>query len=179
MSLSSEGTPDLVAFEQLVAEYQDRVYGIALRITGSPSEAEDVMQDAFLNAFRAWSTFKGESAPTTWLYRIAVNAALKRRRSRHDIEYLSEQDVADEDVADWSGDVVQAAMQREVHQRLEDGIARLPEDLRITLVLRDVEGLSTSETSAVLGVGEAAVKSRLHRARVLLRRHLGDLFGDR
>src|SRR5690349_18452425 len=140
MSLSSEGTPDLVAFEQLVAEYQDRVYGIALRITGSPSEAEDVMQDAFLDAFRAWPAFRGEAAPTTWLYRIAVNAALKRRRSHHDIEYLSEQDVADEDVTDWSGDVVQAALQREVHQRLEDGIARLPDDLRITLVLRDVEG---------------------------------------
>jgi RNA polymerase sigma-70 factor (ECF subfamily) len=179
MSLSSEGTPDLVAFEQLVAEYQDRVYGIALRITGSPIEAEDVMQDAFLDAFRAWPAFRGESAPTTWLYRIAVNAALKRRRSVHDVEYLSEQDESDEEIADWSGDVVQAAMQREVEQRLEHGIARLPEDLRVTLILRDVEGLSTAETSTVLAISEANVKSRLHRARVLLRRHLGDLFSDR
>ena len=63
MSLSSEGTPDLVAFEQLVAEYGDRVYGIALRVTGSPSDAEDVMQDAFLQAFRSWSTFRGEVGP--------------------------------------------------------------------------------------------------------------------
>jgi len=70
-------------------------------------------------------------------------------------------------------------MQHEVEQRLEDGIARLPEDLRITLILRDVEGLSTAETSAVLAISEANVKSRLHRARVLLRRHLGDLFRDR
>lgn len=179
MSLSSEGTPDLVAFEQLVAEYQDRVYGIALRITGSPSEAEDVMQDAFLDAFRAWPAFRGEAAPTTWLYRIAVNAALKRRRGHHDVDYLSEHDEANEEIADWSGDVVQAALRHEVQQRLEDGIARLPEDLRVTLILRDVEGLSTAETSAVLDIGEANVKSRLHRARVILRRHLGDLFRDR
>jgi RNA polymerase sigma-70 factor (ECF subfamily) len=179
MSLSSEGTPDLVAFEQLVAEYQDRVYGIALRITGSPADAEDVMQDAFLDAFRAWPSFRGESAPTTWLYRIAVNAALKRRRSQHDLEYLSEQEASDEEIPDWSGDVAQTALQHEVELRLEDGIARLPVDLRVTLILRDVEGLSTAEASAVLAIGEAAVKSRLHRARVLLRRYLGDLFTDR
>ena len=74
MSLSSEGTPDLVAFEQLVAEYGDRVFGIALRMTGSLSDAEDVMQDAFLLAFRSWPSFRGEAAPTTWLYRITVPA---------------------------------------------------------------------------------------------------------
>jgi len=179
MSLSSEGTPEFVAFEQLVAEYQDRVYGIALRITGSPAEAEDVMQDAFLDAFRAWSAFRGAAAPTTWLYRIAVNAALRRVRSRHDVDYLSEREGSDDDVSDWSGDVVQAALRREVEQRLEDGIARLPEDLRVTLILRDVEGLSTAETSAALEITEAAVKSRLHRARVLLRQYLGDLLADR
>src|SRR5580765_5316511 len=135
MSLSSEGTPDLVAFEQLVAEYQDRVYGIALRITGSPTEAEDVMQDAFLDAFRAWPTFRGEAAATTWLYRIAVNAALRRVRSKQPVEYLSDADDAAEDIADWSGDLEQAAIQREVRERLEDGILRLPDDLRVTFIL--------------------------------------------
>jgi RNA polymerase sigma-70 factor, ECF subfamily len=179
MSLSSEGTPDLVAFEQLVAEYQDRVYGIALRITGSPAEAEDVMQDAFLDAFRAWASFRGEAAPTTWLYRIAVNAALRRVRSRHDVEYLSEQARPDEEIVDWSADAAQAAVRHELELRLEDGITRLPEDLRVVFILRDVEGLSTAETLAALDITEAAVKSRLHRARVLLRRCLGDLFRER
>jgi RNA polymerase sigma-70 factor (ECF subfamily) len=179
MSLSSEGTPDLVAFEQLVEEYQDRVYGIALRITGSPTEAEDVMQDAFLAAFRAWPTFRGEAAPTTWLYRIAVNAALKRRRSQRDVTYLSEQAEPDEAIRDWSGELAQAAVQHEAEQRLEEGILRLPQDLRVTLILRDVEGLSTAETSAALAISEAAVKSRLHRARVLLRHFLGDLLDER
>src|SRR4051794_28708376 len=101
MSLSSEGTPELVAFEQLVAEYGDRVYGIALRVTGSPSDAEDVMQEAFLQAFRSWSTFRHDAAPTTWLYRIAVNAALMRVRSRRSIEILTEQPDS-LDIADWS-----------------------------------------------------------------------------
>jgi RNA polymerase sigma-70 factor (ECF subfamily) len=175
MSLSSEGTPDLVAFEQLVAEYGDRVYGIALRVTGSPSDAEEVMQEAFLQAFRAWSSYRGEAAPTTWLYRIAVNAALMRVRARRSEELLSEQDESVE-VVDWTADAAQAVLRGELHQQLEAGITRLPEDLRVTLILRDVEGLSTAETAAALDVTEAAVKSRLHRARVLLRRYLADLF---
>ena len=79
MSLSSEGTPDLVAFEQLVAEYEDRVYGIALRITGSPTDAEDIMQDAFLDAFRAWPSFRGDAAPTTWLWSFRLKAATSPR----------------------------------------------------------------------------------------------------
>ena len=176
MSLSSEGTPDLVAFEQLVAEYGDRVFGIALRVTGSSSDAEEVMQEAFLQAFRSWSTFRGESAPTTWLYRIAVNAALTKVRSRPAVELLTERDEG-LDVADWTADAAQAVLRGELRQQLETGITRLPEALRVVLVLRDIEGLSTAETAAALGedVTEAAVKSRLHRARVLLRGYLADL----
>ena len=172
MSLSSEGTPDLVAFEQLVEEYGDRVYSIALRITGSPADAEDAMQDAFLSAFRSWSDFRAEAAVTTWLYRIAVNAALQRVRSRRPVQYLSDDAADAEDVHDWSTDVPQAAARSELHAELERGIGLLPDDLRVTLVLRDVEGLSTAETAAALGLTEAAVKSRLHRARALLRRFL-------
>ena len=174
MSLSSEGTPELVAFEQLVAEYGDRVYGIALRVTGSSSDAEEVMQEAFLQAFRSWSTYRGEAAPTTWLYRIAVNAALMRVRARHPVELLSDQP-ASLDVADWSADAEQAVLRGELHQQLEAGLVRLPEELRVTLILRDVEGLSTSETAATLEITEAAVKSRLHRARALLRQYLTGL----
>src|SRR5919202_3596818 len=92
MSLSSEGTPSLVAFEQLIEEYGDRVYGIALRITGLPADAEDAMQEAFLSAFRSWASFRAEASPTTWLYRIAVNAALQRVRARRPVEYLIEEE---------------------------------------------------------------------------------------
>src|SRR5688572_18338004 len=120
MSLSSEGTPDLVAFEQLVAEYGDRVFGIALRVTGSPADAEEVMQEAFLQAFRSWSTFRGEAAPTTWLYRIGVNAALTRVRSRRDVEILTE-NTESLDVADWSADAAQAVLRGELREQLETG----------------------------------------------------------
>lgn len=177
MSLSSEGTPNLVAFEQLVAEYGDRVYGIALRMTGSPADAEDVMQDAFLLAFRSWPSFRGEAAPTTWLYRITVNKALERTRSRRDVTLLGERDPS-ADVPDWSADVAQAVLRGELRQEIEIGITRLPEELRPTLILRDIEGLSTAETAAALELTEGAVKSRLHRARVLLRDYLAGLFSD-
>ncbi|MGE3267889.1 MAG: RNA polymerase sigma factor [Chloroflexota bacterium] len=176
MSLMSEGTPEPVAFEQLVNEYGDRVYSIALRITGSPSDAEEVMQETFLLAFRSWPDFRGEAAPTTWLYRIAVNTALMKIRGRP-TELLTEHPDTLE-TADWSTDAAQEALREELNQQLGDGISRLPEELRAVLILRDVEGLSTAETSAALDLTEAAVKSRLHRARVLLRRHLSAMFGN-
>jgi RNA polymerase sigma-70 factor (ECF subfamily) len=177
MSLSSEGTPDPVAFEQLVEEYGDRVYGIALRITGSPTDAEDVMQDAFLQAFRSWESYRGEAAPFTWLYRITVNAALMRARKSRSTDQLSERVESDE-IVDWTADAAQAALRGELHQELEAAIVRLPEELRTVLILRDVENLSTAETAAALDLTEAAVKSRLHRARITMRAHLGDLYSS-
>ncbi|MCC6174675.1 MAG: sigma-70 family RNA polymerase sigma factor [Chloroflexi bacterium] len=178
MSLSSEGTPPPVAFEQLVEEYGDRVYGIALRMTGSPSEAEDVMQDAFLSAFRAWAEFRHESSPRTWLYRIVVNAALQRLRGRRPTELLPAGEPEYDPSADWSGDLAQAVVRGEIQERLEASISALPEDLRVTLVLRDIEGLSTAETAATLEISEAAVKSRLHRARLALRQALARYFAE-
>ena len=175
MSLSSEGTPEMVAFEQLVEEYGDRVYGIALRITGSPTDAEDVMQDAFLQAFRSWESYRHDAAPFTWLYRITVNAALMRLRARRPTDLLSERPETDE-IVDWTADAAQAALRGELQQQLESAITRLPEQLRVVLILRDVENLSTAETAAALDLTEAAVKSRLHRARSTLRGHLGDLY---
>lgn len=172
MSLSSEGTPDLVAFEQLVEEYGDRVFGIALRITGSPADAEDAMQDAFLQAFRGWADFRGAASARTWLYRIAVNASLMRVRARRPAEYLDEALGADEP-ADWSADALQAVLRGELNEEIGAGIARLPEEMRVVLILRDIESLSTAETAATLAITEAAVKSRLHRARSLLRTYLG------
>jgi RNA polymerase sigma-70 factor, ECF subfamily len=174
MSLHSEGAPSPAAFEQLVEEFGDRVYSIALRITGSPADAEDAMQDAFLSAFRSWSSFRADASPRTWLYRIAVNAALQRVRAGRPVEYLSEEEGELEDVRDWSGDVPEAAARAELLAELERGIGLLPPELRVALVLRDIEGLSTAETAASLELSEPAVKSRLHRARVLLRGFLQD-----
>lgn len=176
MSLSSEGTPEQLAFEQLVAEYGDRVYVIALRLTGSPSDAEDVMQDALLQAFRGWSTFRGEAKPTTWLYRITVNAAAQRARAQPPRPELPEP-TDDQEIPDWSSDAAQIVARAEMREEINNAILKLPLDLREVVILRDVMGQSTAETSAVLDVSEPTVKARLHRGRVILRRELGRLLG--
>jgi RNA polymerase sigma-70 factor, ECF subfamily len=178
MDQSESGSPTRAAFERLVEEYADRIYNVALRITGNQADAEDSMQDAFLQAYRSWSSFRGQSAPTTWLYRIAVNAALRRVQSRRPMEYLTELAV-EEDVVDWSGDLAERAHSAEQRERILAGIDLLPPDERAALVLRDVDGLSTAEAAAALEITEQALKSRLHRARVLLRQHLGEYFRER
>lgn len=167
-----EDHQDQILFERLVEEFADRIYGVALRITGSASDAEDVVQDTFLAAFRHWGSFRGEAAPSTWLYRIAVNEALQRVRRRRPVTYLEETGLDASQVADWTEEIHRRAELSELREQLEEGIARLPEDYRVVLVLRDVEGLATVEVAEVLELSEAAVKSRLHRARLLLRQHL-------
>lgn len=170
----SVGRIDPETFEGLVEEYADRIYSIALRITASPEEAEDATQDAFLSAFLARDSFRGDASLSTWLYRIAVNAALQRLRKHRDITYLDATGYESAWVADWSEDLPRRVEHRELHEVLERGIALLPEDERVVLVLRDVEGFSTSEAADILSVSDAALKSRLHRARVLLRQYLAD-----
>lgn len=167
-----EDHQEQVPFERMVEEFADRIYGVALRITGSASDAEDVVQDTFLAAFRHWTSFRGEAAPSTWLYRIAVNESLMRIRGRRPVTYLDETGYDAPQVADWSEEIHRRAELSELREQLEQGIARLPEDYRVVLVLRDVEGLATAEVAEVLDLSEAAVKSRLHRARALLRQHL-------
>jgi RNA polymerase sigma-70 factor (ECF subfamily) len=171
-------TPDRGAFGRLVEEYADRLYNVALRITGDPADAEDSLQDAFLRAYRSWASFRGESSPTTWLYRIAVHAALARVRARRPVEYLTGREV-DGDVDDWSDRLSDHAQRSEQRARILEGIGLLAPDLRAALVLRDVEGLSTAEAAAALQITEQALKSRLHRARALLRQHLAEYFRDR
>jgi RNA polymerase sigma-70 factor, ECF subfamily len=161
------------AFEGLVERHGDRVYNIALRITGSPEDAEDATQEAFISAYQHRADFRGEAALSTWLYRITVNAALQRVRTRRPAGPLP----SDEEgtaVVDWSEDVLQRVELGELRQVIGRGIALLPEGERAALVLRDVEGFSTAEAAAVLELSEAALKSRVHRGRVLLRRYLAD-----
>lgn len=159
-------------FEGLVAEYADRLYSVAFRITGSHEEAEDATQDTFLAAFRQRATFRGEADVATWLFRIAVNAALQRVRGRRPVEYLTATGYGSQAVVDWSDDLSRRVETTELRAKIEAGIGLLPEDSRVVLILRDVEQLSTAETAHILDLSEPAVKSRLHRARVLLRQYL-------
>ena len=165
---------DARTFEELIERYGDRVYSIALRITGSPEEAADAVQDAFLSVYESRAAFRGESAVSTWLYRIAVNAALQRVRARRPTEHLEMTTDEGAEIVDWSEDVAQRVEIGELRQTLERGIALLPVNERVAFVLRDVQGLSTAEAAAVLELSEAALKSRLHRARVLMRQFLAD-----
>ena len=173
------GEQDRQAFERLIENYADRLFSIALRITGSVQDAEDAVQDAALSAYQSWAQFRGESRGSTWLYRIVVNAALQRVRARHPDDYLRATGYEEVSVVDWSEDLTRRVEDADLRAMLEQGIALLPEDLRVALVLRDVEGLSTVDSAAILDVSEAALKSRLHRARVLLRQWVADRLENR
>jgi RNA polymerase sigma-70 factor (ECF subfamily) len=174
---------DEPAFEALVERYQARVYRLACRLTGSESEAPDVLQDTFLKVHRGLAGFRGESRFSTWLLRIAANHAKNRikylaRRASDGagLDGAPESAMADLGKAPLHGhvrgpdDVLEAA---ERGSALERAITALDEDQRLVVILRDVEELSYEEICEVTGLPEGTVKSRLHRARLLLKQWLG------
>jgi RNA polymerase sigma-70 factor (ECF subfamily) len=175
MDQPDQAQPHRYSFERLVEEYADRIFNVALRITGDRRDAEDAVQEAFLNAFRSWAHFRGESNPRTWLYRIAVNTALMRVRSRPPVTYLSSLGDQDDD-RDWSTSLTDLDRRIDLQELVLEGLQQLQPDLRAALVLRDVDGLSTSEAADALGLTETALKSRLHRARLQLRHYLASYF---
>ena len=165
-------THPITDFGEVVERYSDLVYNVAFRMMGRPEDAEDVAQDAFLSAFRAFDRFRGESKVTTWLYRITVNAALMRIRKEKRARSLTRTGLEDVEIPDWSDAPDRFANNSELGARLKDGIDMLPDDLKAAVVLRDVEGLSNSEAAAVLEITVSSFKSRLHRGRVLMRKYL-------
>ncbi|HJX85587.1 MAG TPA: sigma-70 family RNA polymerase sigma factor [Candidatus Angelobacter sp.] len=174
---------DLEAFSQLVKRYDRNIFRIAQHITHNEEDAQDVVQEAFLKAYRNLQQFQGNSKFYTWLVRIAVNEALmKLRRRRADKTVSIDEDVETEDgsmpreVADWSPNPEQLYGQSELGDILKKTIQGLPPGFRTVFVLRDVEGLSTEETAEMLGLSVPAVKSRLLRARLQLRERLAKYF---
>lgn len=161
-------------FEEVVERYGDFVYNVALRMTSDPVEAQDVTQEAFLDAFRAWDRFRGDSQVSTWLYRITVNRSLMRARKDKRERSLVQGGIEDREIVDWTQGPEQAAISAELTDKLEEGLALLPEDLRAAVVLRDVQGLSNEEAAQSLDITVPALKARLHRGRVLLRKFLQD-----
>jgi len=184
VAASRDGDP--AALEALVRSHQDRVYGFAMRMCRNVEDAKDILQDTFLGVIRSIREFREESKFSTWLYRIAANACLKkRRRGVHDPTPEQELSLDDlmprpdaegrkPEIPDWSGDAERALLHGELSARMENAIDKLPKDYKIVLVLRDVEGLSAEETAQAVGLSVPAVKSRLHRARVFIRRELAD-----
>ncbi len=159
-------------FQSVVENYADFVYNVAYRMMGNPEDAEDVAQEAFLSAYRAFDRFRGEAQVSTWLYRITVNASLMKLRKDQKARSLTDTGLDKIEVADWDLTPERSALMSELGEELQQGLDQLDPDLRAAVVLRDVEGLSNSEAADILGITVAALKSRLHRGRLLLRKHL-------
>jgi RNA polymerase sigma-70 factor (ECF subfamily) len=162
----------------------DRLYRLALRLTGDPATAEDVVQEAFLKLMRGADRIEGRSGLATWLYRVAYNASLDRLRERRALLQLPE----DEHDAPLPQPTALAPLPRspeallrdaETRQALEQAIAELPHAQRAAFLLRDVEGLTTAEAAEALGLSEANLKVRLHRARLRLRERLAAFAASR
>jgi RNA polymerase sigma-70 factor (ECF subfamily) len=179
---------DGAAFAELVTRHQDRVYAVALHLLRDRGDAEEVAQETFLAALEKLQTFRGDAAFSTWLHRVAANAALMRlRRRRRSPETPADRAMDDLlprfDAAghllvegmghDWSKRADEQLSDRQVRQAVERAVQNLPEDYRIVFLLRDVDGFSSETMAEMLGISTGAVKSRLHRARLALRAKLG------
>ena len=174
------------AMEALIARYRDRVYRLAVRITGSRLDAEEVVQDAVLSVVRKIDTFRGDATFGSWLYRITANCAytkVRGRRARHQESWMSGGSVMVDEHApefqDWSRRIEDPALQFELRNVLIAALESLPEDYRAIVLLRDVEGLSPPDVSQITGLSIAGVKTRTHRARLVLRKRLAEYLSDR
>jgi RNA polymerase sigma-70 factor, ECF subfamily len=167
---------DRAAFEELVRRHADRLYAVVVRFVADGTEAEEVTQEAFLRAWRSIRRFEGRSSFFTWLYRIGINEAKRRAARRPSAPVFSLDDEPIPEAPDWSEAPEARLRQRDLRRVLEEAIRALPIEYRAPIVLRDVEGLSTQEAAEVMELGEAAFKSRLHRARLAVRRALDEYF---
>jgi RNA polymerase sigma-70 factor (ECF subfamily) len=173
------------ACDDLIQRYSSQIYNVALRLTSQPEEAEDVLQETFINACRGAESFEGRSSLGTWLYRIATNTGLMRLRRRK-LDTIPLEPSPGEDLQefwphqfqDWSWNPESMVITEELHQTMDQAIDTLPPSLRAVFVLRDLEGLSTHEAAEVLGLSPGNVKVRLHRARLMLREYLAAYFDE-
>jgi RNA polymerase sigma-70 factor (ECF subfamily) len=170
---------DEAAFETLVRRHERRVFGLVMRMLGDREEAADVAQETFLSLHRHGHRFRREARFSTFVYRVAANAALNRRRSlgrkRAREDALARRQAAGIDVPVGPRDPEDAAAGVRVQQAVQDALLLLPDELRVALVLYDIEGRSYSDIAAALRIPEGTVKSRIHRARNALREHLRPL----
>ncbi len=182
-------TGELDAFETLTSRYEQRVYGLAMRMLRQEQDAEDVTQQTFLSVLENLKGFRGESSFSTWVLRIASHAALKIIRKRKGLNTISLEEATEvsetfnsiphpEFIADWRQSPEHLVEQNEVRSLLDESLTRLDEKYRLVFLLRDVEGLSVRETADALDLSEGNVKVRLLRARLQLREDLTRALGD-
>jgi len=175
---------DQRAFEAIINKYENQIYRFGFRMCGQAQDAEDVVQDTFVSAYRYLKGLRGDASLLTWLLKIASSACLKKRRLKKDEprRHVSLDDVQDngavESAAKTDEDVspVSLVISHEVRRRLQEVLAEIPEHYRVVLVLRDLEGLSTKEVADTLEITESAAKVRLHRARSMLYKLLAEVY---
>lgn len=172
-------------FQELVERYEQKLYNFALRMCGDVCDAEDLVQETFLTAFRYLKDFRFETKFKNWLYRIATSACIKKRRKS---KYAPERELSFEDYAvesesatseivpDWAQMPLEQLLSEELSTILQQAILSLPEKYRVVIILRDLEGFSTAESAQILNLKESNVKVRLHRARLFLRDKLKGYF---
>lgn len=172
------------AFSEIVSRYNQKVHNLALRITRNPEDAEEVLQDVFVTVYHKSNRFERKSAFSSWLYRITVNTAFMKLRKRKQNAHTSFEEIGQNLKDTWSGnrsdtaDVNFICSKHELREELERAVSKLPEEYRIIFVLRDIDGLSNHEVGEILKLSVPAVKSRLHRSRLMLRKRLQKFYDD-
>lgn len=186
ISLEALIAGDRAEFARLVDEYSSPIYRLGFRMLGNPQDAEDILQNTFINALTHIQNFEGRSNIATWLYRIASNEALMLIRKKKPEVNLEDVEGGDDDedlrptqFVDWSALPEDELLSGEGKKVLDETIDTLPESMRIVFLLRDVEGLSIKETAEALNLTETNVKTRLLRARMFLREGLSTYYGER
>ena len=170
---------DALAFDELVRRYTNVVYRILYKILRHDQDTEDALQDTFVSAYRALPRFRQDARFSTWIYRIATNAALMKARARRtnlvSLDQPSDENVAAtiRDLPDWSATPDEEILTGETREVMEEAISALPTEQRAAFVLHDIQNLSSRETAEAMGITVSAVNSRLHRARIFLRDRIG------
>lgn len=174
------------AFEEIVRRYETKAYNLAMRLTRNQEDAEEVLQDVFVTVYRKVAGFEGKSKFSSWLYRITVNAAFMKLRKRRQDQSIALEDVMSNlhnittlaPQSTYSLPCDSLAVSNEVRVALEGAIGKLPGDYRAVFILRDIDGLSNKEVGDILDLSIPAVKSRLHRSRLMLRKRLRRFYQD-
>ena len=181
---------DVAAFEELVERHEEKIYRLAMRFVRNETDAREILQETFLSAWRNLDSFQGKAQFASWLYRVAVNAALMLLRSQRRHPQVAVDDLTPEALGeaarvagpglgagdDWSKRPDEQFQSDELRQQIQAAVDALPESQRAVFLLRDVDGLSTEETGELLGLTVPTVKTRLHRARLALREAISRYF---
>jgi RNA polymerase sigma-70 factor (ECF subfamily) len=185
-SLEALHAGDPEEFARLVDAYSGKIFRLATKLLNQPLDAEDVLQETFLKAYRGIKSFDGRSKISTWLFRIATNEALMVIRRKHPETVSIDEPIETEDgeqepiqIVDWCCLPEEELLSEETKERLDAAVQRLPEKLKVVFLLRDINDLSTHETAEILGLSDTAVKTRLSRARLRLREELSAYFSEK